>query len=309
MTRRVFIVLFPGVEMLDAGGPIQALHDANTLGGDYEVHYVGTTTEVASAQGLVLAKLEPLPRAGAGDWLFVPGYPVMTSRGPSAAVARWIRRSVEEGAVAHSICTGAFVLGAAGLLDGRSCTTHWRRTHELQQRYPRAHVVGERLFVIDGPIVTSAGIASGIDMTLAMIERDRGPVVASAVAREMVVYMRRDGGQRQESIYLDYQTHLSPGVHRVQQRLVSDPRSRASIVQLARLADMSPRHLTRTFRRVTGMSIHEYRTRLRVEQARTLLRNPQLTVDAVARSCGFEGARELRRVWGRYVGGTPRQPA
>ena len=121
-------------------------------------------------------------------------------------------------------------------------------------------------------------------------------MLASSVAREMVVYLRRDGAHRQESVYLDYQTHLSPGVHRLQQYLVAHPESRATLAELGRIAGMSERHLTRVFRRATGISIHEYRERLRLERAHDLLRNPTLTLDAVAGACGFADARQLRRL-------------
>ncbi|AHG92908.1 DJ-1 domain, InhA-type (plasmid) [Gemmatirosa kalamazoonensis] len=204
------------------------------------------------------------------------------------------------------MCTGTFVLGEAGLLDGRRCTTHWKRVRELQERFPRAIVVGERLFVEDGPIASSAGIAAGIDLALALLERDGGPVLASQVAREMVVYLRRDGAHAQDSVYLDYQTHLSPRVHVVQQHLVAHPDARDSLADLARLAGMSERHLTRTFRRATGLSVHAFRERLRVERARDLMRNPTLTLAAIATACGYEDARQLRRVWRAHHGRSPR---
>jgi transcriptional regulator GlxA family with amidase domain len=175
----------------------------------------------------------------------------------------------------------------------------------MRSRFPKAQVVGDRLFVVDGEIVSSAGIAAGIDMALALIERDAGPVVAAEVAREMVVYIRRDGGHDQESVYLDYQTHLSPGIHQLQQHLVANPASRETLGQLARIAGMSERNLTRVFKRATGISIHDFRERLRVERARDLMRNPTMTLDAVAAACGFADARQLRRVWSARFGTPP----
>jgi transcriptional regulator GlxA family with amidase domain len=192
-----------------------------------------------------------------------------------------------------------------GLLDGRQCTTHWTRLDDLQRRFPRARVLTNRLFVEDGQVTTSAGIASGIDMALALVERRHGPLVAAAAAREMVVYVRRDGSHRQQSVYLEYRTHLHAGIHRVQDWLIAHPDERATIEDLARLAALSPRHLTRVFRQATGVSIQEYRTRLRLERARALLRDPSLTVEAVAARCGFESARQLRRVWKAAFGTAP----
>ena len=128
----------------------------------------------------------------------------------------------------------------------------------------------DRLFVTDGDVTTSAGIASGIDMALALIEQADGPLVAAEVAREMVVYLRRDGAQEQQSVYLDFRTHLHPGVHRVQDWIVRNPSQRPKLDELADMAGMSPRNLTRMFRRATGISVHEFSTRVRVERARSL---------------------------------------
>jgi transcriptional regulator GlxA family with amidase domain len=180
------------------------------------------------------------------------------------------------------------------LLDGRRCTTHWSRTNELAQRFPLARVLEDRLYVTDGAITTSAGIASGIDMALAFIEQADGPMVAAEVAREMVVYLRRDGAQDQESVYLDYRTHIHPGVHRVQDWIVHHPTARTTLEALADVAGMSARSLTRTFRRATGISVLDFTTRVRLELARTLLHDPRMTREAVAQRCGLS-ARQLSR--------------
>src|SRR5687767_6362601 len=302
--RRTVFAVFPGCEILDLAGPVQAFHEASALGARYAVSYHASTPTVLTAQGLELSGLEPLPEVGANDRVVVPGYPIATERVPPKLVA-WLRRAREAGAELCSVCTGAFALGEAGALDGRTCTTHWKRVPELRARFPRARVVGDRLFVDDDGVVTSAGIAAGIDMTLALIARDAGPVVAGEVSREMVVYLRRDGAHRQDSVYLDYQTHLSPGIHQVQQHLVANPASRETLGDLARIAGMSERNLTRVFKRATGISIHDYRERLRLERARDLMRSPAMTLDAVAAACGFADGRQLRRVWSTHFGEPP----
>ena len=302
--RRIIFALFPGCEILDLAGPIQAFHEAKLLGVPYEISYCAPTPEVASAQGLGLSGLEPLPEVRPGDLIIVPGYATRVGRVPIKLVA-WLREAHRAGVELCSVCTGAFALGDAGALDGKLCTTHWKCVPDLKARFPRAQVVGDRLFVIDGGIVTSAGIAAGIDMALALIERDAGPLIAGEVAREMVVYIRRDGAHHQESVYLDYQTHLSPGIHQLQQHLVGNPGSRATLGELARIAGMSERNLTRVFKRATGISIHDYRERLRVERARVLMKNPTMTLDAVAAACGFTDGRQLRRVWTARFGVAP----
>ena len=162
-----------------------------------------------------------------------------------------------------------------------------------------------RLFVHDDRIVTSAGVASGIDLALALIEQDHGPLVTARTAREMVVYMRRDGRRPQESIYLDHRTHLHPGVHRVQDFLVAHPDRQPTIDELAKIARMSSRNLTRVFRRATGITLKSFSTRLKLEVAGNLLHNPNLTVEGVASRCGFKDSRQLRRLWKQTFGESP----
>lgn len=303
--RRVIFLLLPELEILDLAGPLQAFHEAVHAGADLQVRLGSPEPRVRTDQGLCLAELEPLPEPAADDLVVVPGmrFAALDAVGPR--VLSWLREAHETGAQLASVCTGAFLLGRAGLLDGRQCTTHWSRVEELQRRFPAARVLESRLFVHDGPVTTSAGIASGIDMALALLERRFGPLLVAAVAREMVVYLRRDGSHRQQSVYLDYRTHLHPGVHRVQDWLIANPAERASLAELGRLAALSPRHLTRVFRQATGVSVQEFTTRLRLELARGLLHDPRLTVEGVAARCGFASARQLRRLWKEIHGTSP----
>jgi transcriptional regulator GlxA family with amidase domain len=240
--------------------------------------------------------LEPLPAVAADDLVIVPGFTVGEVH-LSRTLIHWLKRSYDQGAKISSVCTGVFALAQAGLLKNRRCTTHWKRTAELQKLYPGTEVLANRLFVEDGRIITSAGIAAGIDMALALIESDHGPLVAAKVAREMVVYLRRDAHHQQQSVYLDYRTHLHPGVHSVQDWLTSHPSKKARIEELAKIAHMSPRNLTRAFREATGVSIQNYRTRLRLERAHTLMSNPELKFEAISGECGFSDARQFRRIW------------
>jgi transcriptional regulator GlxA family with amidase domain len=297
-------VYIPLTEVLDISGPVQAFDEARQLGADYRIRHCAITPTVESAQGVIYAGLEPLPEVQPDDVVIVPGYPVR-KLGPPRGLSAWLKQAFHTGAQVCSVCTGSFVLAEAGLLDGRRCTTHWKRLQEFQKKFPRTKVMSDRLFVQDGRIITSAGIASGIDMALDLIEQHHGPRMAAAVAREMVVYLRRDGHQRQESIYLDHRTHLHPGIHAVQDWFIANPSRPARLTELSAFAHMSPRNLTRVFRQATGISIHEYRTRLRLEQVRSLLNNPELTLEAIAERCGFAGARQLRRVWKAAFGSAP----
>ena len=302
---RVIFVFLPRAEAMDFAGPIQAFHEANRFGGGYTLVYAGVSPELPTEQGFWLTRLVPLPEPRKDDLVIVPGGPEATRGAVSASTLAWLRRAARAGARVGSVCTGAFVLGAAGLLDGKECTTHWSRTKDLARRFPKARVLENRLFVTDGRLTTSAGIASGVDMALALIEEAHGPRVASLAAREMVVYVRRDGAHRQESVYLDYRGHIHPGVHRVQDYLAAHPEEPASLSRLASLAAMSVRSLTRRFHEATGLTVHAFRTRARLERARDLLKSPELTLEAVAGRCGFADARQLRRLWQSAYGEPP----
>lgn len=304
VTRRVLLILFDGCEVLDAAGPLQAFHEANDHGCTYKLGYYGPMPLARTSQGLVFAEIGPLPAAAKGDLVLVPGFPVMSAKAPRPVVS-WLRQAWRNGATICSVCTGAFVLGEAGILNGKQCTTHWKRVEELQTRYPSASVLTDRLYVEDDGIVTSAGIASGIDMALALIEKDCGPKVTAKIARELVVYLRRDSSHSQQSAYLEYRTHLHPGIHAVQDWLTNHLTEKGSLEEIASIAGMSVRNLTRAFREATGISIHAYRLRLRLEHARTLLHDPSLTLEAIAAQSGLGGERQLRRAWHSAFGYSP----
>ena len=299
--RRVLVVLNPDVHLQDMAGPVQVFDEASRLGGAYSLSYCGLDSAVRSAQGLLLAGLQPLPAPRETDLVLVPGTE-SAKLDALAAPVDWLRAASEAGARIASVCTGAFALARAGLLDGRRCTTHWKVVARLSAAAPRARVMENCLFVEDGEIVTSAGVASGIDMALSLVEQDFGPLVAARVAREMVVYLRRNGQEEQRSVYLDHRTHLHPGVHRVQDWLVANPQRKPVLSQLARIAAMSPRHLARVFRRATGITPKRFAAEVKVQVARDLLGDPQRSVEAIAASCGFDDARQLRRLWKQSFG-------
>jgi transcriptional regulator GlxA family with amidase domain len=306
MNRRAIFVYFPHCEVLDFAGPLQALHELNAyIDEPYEILHCGVAAAATSAQGLVLGELQPLPEPRTNDCIFVPGFPV--HMGVPRGYARWLKASDRVGARIFAVCTGSFVLAQAGLLEGKRCTTHWKRTDELQQRFSACIVETGRLFVRDGNITSSAGITAGIDMTLDFIEQEHGGAVAAAVAREMVVYIRRDGAQKQDSVYLDYRTHIDPAIHTVQDWLIAHPGEHSTLADLAKIANMSPRNLTRAFFKATGVSIAAYRQRLRLEHAKALLANPQLSIENVAERSGFADARQLRRLWRGAYGVSPRE--
>jgi transcriptional regulator GlxA family with amidase domain len=300
--RRVFVLLLPEVHLQDMAGPVQVLDEAARLGGDYRLSYCGVERQVRSAQGLQLANLEPLPRVDASDLVLVPGMSSATLDHLGHVPTQWLLEAHRVGARVASVCSGAFALARAGLLDGRRCTTHWKLVDRLRREVPDAEVLDNRLFVEDGGVVSSAGVAAGIDMALALVECDHGPLVASRVAREMVVYLRRSGDREQLSVYLDHRTHLHPGVHQVQDFIVQHPDKKPRLGELARMAAMSPRNLTRVFSRATGVTPKQFASRVKLQVARDLVDDPQRSVQAIASSCGFDDARQLRRLWKQAFG-------
>ncbi len=306
MKRHVWFLLVPEVHLLDLSGPVQTFFEAHEMGADYELHFTSAHDEVCSAQGLRLSQTEPLPETvGENDLILVAGMESSTMHLQDDLPLPWLRKMAATGATICSVCTGAFVLARAGLLDGRRCTTHWKMIERLRREHPAATVLDNRLFVSEDNIVTSAGIVSGIDTALWLVERDFGPILAARTARELVVWLRRDGNHTTDSIYLDYRTHLHPGVHKVQDWLISHPDRSARLDELARIAAMSPRNLTRVFRQATGVTLKDFSTRIKLDLAGTLLHNPGLTVERIASDCGFRDARQLRRLWKQHHGQTP----
>src|SRR5258708_39843470 len=194
---RVLVLILPSVHILDLGGPIQAFYEANGFGAQYDLVHCATEPRVRTAQGLVLAELAPLPDPAPSDLILVPGIASSTLDHLEHVPKAWLRKAHAQGCRVTSICSGAFALAYAGLLDGRARTTHWKVVDRLQGAYAAARVAKNRLYVRDNNVVTSAGIASGIDMALALIEEDCGPHIVAKVAREMVVYLRRQADRQQ----------------------------------------------------------------------------------------------------------------
>jgi transcriptional regulator GlxA family with amidase domain len=299
--RRVLVLLLPNVHLQDMAGPVQVLHEAAQLGAGYQLSFHATVPHVRSAQGLVLSHLAPLPTPERGDLVLIPGVSWATIDQLDAPCA-WLRQAHAAGARLAAVCSGAFALAQAGLLDGRRCTTHWKMADRLRAEYPRARLMEDGLYVEDGGIITCAGVASGIDLALALVEEDHGPILVSQVAREMVVYLRRSGEEEQCSVYLDHRTHLHPGVHRVQDFLLAHPDRRVTATELAHIAAMSPRNLTRVFHRAAGTTPKQFAIKVKMQLARDLIDDPQRTLDAIAASCGFENGRQLRRLWKQFYG-------
>ncbi|MET8183154.1 DJ-1/PfpI family protein [Streptomyces sp. NPDC005336] len=301
---RVVFVLLPGVHLLDLAGPAQVFSTAADLGQPYELSYVAERERIPSAQGVTLTAHTRWPETGPDDLVVVPGWRTSTPHvGPEPGpeeLAR-LRAHHAAGGTVASVCAGALALGLAGLLDGRRCTTHHELQDELAARYPRATVVRDVLFTTDDRVVTSAGIASGIDLALHLLAVRHGPALAAQVARNMVVYARRNGHEPQASVMLRHRSHLDDTVHRVQDLIDARFTEPLSLAYLAAGAGVSERTLTRLFNRATsGLTPLRYQQTLRLERAQHLISHGS-TVEAAAREVGFDDARMLRRLRARAL--------
>lgn len=300
----VVFVLLPGVHLLDLAGPAQAFHTAGSLGHPYDLVYVAGAEpgEVLSAQGLPLTATAEWPDLDPGDLIVVPGwraaYDLVAGPRLTRETAERLRAHHAAGGEVASVCAGADALGQAGLLDGRLCTTHHDLQDALSSRYPKARVVRDVLFTSDDRIVTSAGIASGIDLSLHLLAVRHGPALAARVARDMVVYARRNGDQPQESVLLRHRNHLDDTVHHVQDVIDAQFAEPLPLSALADGAGVSERTLTRAFVGATGLTPLRYQQALRRERADHLLA-AGTTMEAAARAVGFDDARMLRRLRAR----------
>jgi transcriptional regulator GlxA family with amidase domain len=307
--QRIIFLILDGVHLLDLAGPAQVFETAASMGAPYSLHFCSGNTQVQSAQGLVLAQLEPLPTVCSSDLVMVAGVKTALSELDrpllEPGTRRWLANVHNVGVHIASVCAGAVALGEVGLLDGRRCTTHWSLIEVLQQRHPTARLLEAVLYVHDRGVTTSAGIASGIDMALSLVEQHHGPRLAAEVARWMVIYLRRNGSQGQLSAYLEYRTHLHPVIHQVQDWLAEHATEPVLLADLAAVAKMTVRNFSRIFKEATGLTPLQYQQRLRLEVAAALLADSGLSIEAVAARCGFEDGRHFRRLWHRHYGGPP----
>jgi len=308
----VYFVVMPHIVLLDLAGPAEAFRVANKFApGSFKLHYCAPDAQVESGlAGLRLAGLEPLPAHVPANALVVLSGVVGPAPDWTApamqTVLRWLaERQGADGFTLMSVCAGALMAAAAGLLRDRDCTSHHACMEQLARIEPRARLHHNRIFVEDGPLLTSAGITAGIDLALHLVARHCGPQAASAVARDMVVYLRRAGNDPALSPWLDGRNHMHPGVHRVQDAVLREPAAGWSATALARQAHTSARHLNRLFVEHAGCTPMEYVYRVRLALASELIRETRLDLERVAERAGFGSAHHLRRVWRRHATGSP----
>ncbi|RAK65587.1 GlxA family transcriptional regulator [Phenylobacterium kunshanense] len=302
MTRRIAVVIFPGFQLLDAAGPLSAFEIAERhRPGAYAISVLAPGGgDVASSSGARMAA-EPLSD-GPFDTILISGGDGTRSLDELREIIRWIRH-VEVRRPA-SVCSGAYVLAEAGLLDGRRATTHWSRTDDFARRYPKVKLDADRIFIRDGDVWTSGGITAGIDLSLALIEEDLGTGVARSTAQQLVVHQRRPGGQSQFSALVELggrTGRFSDLMDWIRDHL-SEP---LPVERLAEQAAMSPRNFARAFTAETGTTPAKAVERLRLEAARTAVETGHDPIDRVAEATGFGDPERMRRAFLRAFG----QPA
>lgn len=310
--KRVAMLLFPGVQALDVSGPLDVFAEANAFvpaGQGYQVITLAAPPlPLRASNGQLLGadfSLEQGHRAA--DILLVPGGPVLPEESPAPELLDWLRAACSLAPRYGSICTGAFLLGHAGLLDGKRVTTHWSDALRLAELFPKAMVEPDRIHVRDGALVTSAGVTAGIDLALALVAEDHGAAVALSVAKRLLVVAQRQGGQSQFSPFLQAPADEGSPVARIQRYVQENLDRPLGVPQLAAEVAMSPRSFARTFVRDAGVTPAEFVQRARIDAARGLLEGGDLALKVIARRCGFGSAARMRLVFTQRLGVTPTQ--
>lgn len=306
-TRTVLVVAYPDVQLLDVAGPLEVFHRAARLcPGAYEIELASVDGRpFRSSSGVQLCPDAPLHARHAADTVVVAGGDGTFEAVRDERLLGWLRAAASRCRRVTSVCSGAFVLAEAGLLDGRRATTHWSVCDLLARTYPSTLVEPDAIYVRDGHIATSAGVTAGMDLALALVEEDLGRDVALEVARWLVLFVRRPGGQSQFSTQLRAQAAEREPLRELQAWIVENPCADLSVPALAARVAMSPRHFARVFTRETGTTPATYVEATRVELARRLLEETSLGLEAVADGAGFGSVETLRRAFHRTLGVAP----
>jgi transcriptional regulator GlxA family with amidase domain len=306
--HRVVVLAFEGVQSLDVTGPAEAFSVATRyFGGEYAIELVtpdGGPARASSGLSLNADRAAADVRGPIGTLVVAGGEGALRTAKDERTLA-WVRDAATRSERVASVCTGAFILAAAGLLDGRRATTHWDSCQRLAERHPQITVESDPIFVRDGNVLTSAGVTAGIDLALALIEDDLGPQAALRTAQALVMFVRRPGGQSQFSAQLKAAPARREPLRDVQAHIAEHPAADLSVPALAARAFMSERNFARAFRAETGMTPAVYVELSRVERARRELETTDLPVEAVAASCGFGTVETMRRAFARRVGVNP----
>ena len=310
MTQIIECLIFAQANLLDISGPLQVFATANDWAAGrvppYAVTLRAASEHMETSCGISIEAVPFNLEQPAPDTLLVTGGRGVHEVCRDETVLAWLRDRAAQSRRVASVCTGAFLLAEAGLLDGRRATTHWMDCAKLAAHHPSIHVEPDPVFIGDGPVWTSAGVTSGIDMALAMVERDLGHEVAMATARDLVVFLRRPGGQAQFSAPLALQMR-SGSFSELHAHVAANPAQRHALANMASRAGMSERNFHRRHQEETGMTPRAAVERIRVEAARNLLESANLPVKDIARRCGFGSVDAMRNAFARQLGRSPAQ--
>lgn len=301
----VAFLVYEGVTLFDVAGPAEVFHTANRFGARYEISLRSSKgADVTANVGIRISSDGDIGGFAPPDICVIPGADAFPGVRVPPELAEAVRRLANGSARIVSICTGAFLLAEAGLLDGRRATTHWRAARELATRWPTTLVEPDAIFVRDGPISTSAGVSAGIDLALALVEEDHGPDLTRDVARAMVVYLQRSGGQSQFSAPLAVPLPTEPALRQIIDRVIADPAGDHALPQLARATNLSTRQLSRLFHDELLTTPARYVESIRFDVARSLLDQGH-TASRAAQIAGFPSYESLRRAFARRVSMSP----
>ncbi|MDY8137313.1 GlxA family transcriptional regulator [Aquimarina sp. 2201CG5-10] len=310
----MLFIIPPKVHLLDINGPAHIFYEAKEYGADIELHFVAMndTTKIESSAGLHFTQLTPFHQfeLNKNDFVFVPGIEFhLISNAEfikkSVSFFKWLQLQHTNKATICSICTGTFLVAASGVLNGKSCTTHWKYFSEFNQKYPNIELKQNRLFVIEDNLYSSAGVTSGIDLALYILEVEFGTKLAADVAKEVVIYFRRSQSDPQLSIFLQYRNHLETRVHDIQDYISNHIHASFTLEDIAEHVNTSSRNLTRLFKTTTGITIGAYLEKLRVDRAIHLLMEGN-KVSYVANQCGLKSANQLRNLLKKHQGILPK---
>jgi transcriptional regulator GlxA family with amidase domain len=311
-TQEVLIPLFDGVQPLDVTGPHEVLVGTTRVlehrGGPpgYRVSLVAARPgPVRTHSGMLMVADDPLPESGPIGTLLVPGGTAPLDMSAADPFISWLRRAADRAERVVSVCTGSFALAAAGLLDGLCATTHWRYAPALARTHPSVDVRADAIYLRQGRVWTAAGVTAGIDLALALVEADHGAEVAQLIARELVVFLRRPGGQSQFAGPVWSPPARQPGVRAAQDLIHGDPSADLRVPVLAARVGMSERHFSREFTRSLGCPPGDYVEQVRVDTARRVLESEPVLVTVAAARAGFGSAETMRRAFLRRLGVAP----
>lgn len=302
----VVIVVFDDVTLLDVAGAGEVFAEANRFGGDYQIKIVSVDgCDVSTSIGVRLGVTDSITSIGSADTVLVAGSDSLPARPVDPALVEAVTAIADRTRRLGSICTGSYILAQAGLLSGRRATTHWRNVRSMARAFPDVTVEPDAIFVRDGDVITSAGISAGIDLALALVEEDHGADLVREVARWLVVYLKRAGGQSQFSALVEANPPPQSALRAVTDAVAADPAADHSVRTLAARASLSTRQLTRLFRSELGMTPADYVEMVRIDLARSAL-DAGRTVTDTARLAGFGSTETLRRAFTHRLGVSPK---